>query len=134
MVSIKLQMNIANMLLIDIAQQLFICINALINIGDSITQALEYVRNFDAYFDKHMAMEHHVKSKRRAAYCQFYNIGKMSKYQDYQSSVQLIRALVHSHTYFYCALLTRLPKYIKTSTHCSKHDNQQLHFFPKHCD
>ena len=93
-------------------QQLAKCTNMAINIGGNETHTLNCVRNLGAYFDKHMTMEHHVKSKYRAAYAQLYNIGKVSKYLDHQSAETLINALVHSHIDYCNALLIGLPKYL----------------------
>ena len=71
-------------ILISIPHQLAKCINMTINIGDKEVHALNCVRNLGAYFDKHMSMEQHVKSKCRAAYAQLYNIGKVRKYLDHR--------------------------------------------------
>ena len=48
-------------------QQLAKCTNMAINIVGNEIHALNCVRNLDAYFDKHMTMEQHVKFKCRAA-------------------------------------------------------------------
>ena len=74
--------------------------------------ASDCARNVGAYFDKHMSMEQHMKSKCRAAYAQLYNIGKIRKYLDHQSAEKLIHALVLSHIDYCNALLIGLPKYI----------------------
>ena len=59
-----------------------------------------------------MSLEEHVKFKCSAAYAQLYNIGKIRKYLDQQSTEKLIHALVHSHIDYCNALLIRLPKYL----------------------
>ena len=57
-------------------------------------------------------MEHHIKAQCRAAYAQLYNIGKIRKYLDQNSTEKLIHALVHSHIDYCNALLIGLPKYL----------------------
>ena len=64
-------------ILIGSPQQLAKRTNMAINIGDNKIHVLSCVRTFGAYFDKHMTMEQHVKSKYRAAYAQLYNVGKV---------------------------------------------------------
>ena len=98
-------------ILIGTPQQLAECTNMAINIGGNEIHALNCVRNLDTYFDKHMTMGQHVKSKCRAAYAQLYNIGKVRKYLDHQSAEKLIYALVHNHIDYCNALLIGLPKY-----------------------
>ena len=70
MVSMKLKMNDAKTeyILIGTKQQLAKCQNKSIKIGQSDIQAADCVRNLGAYFDNHMSMEHHIKTKCRAAY------------------------------------------------------------------
>ena len=63
------------------------------------------VPNLGGYFDKHMSMEEHVKFKCRAVYAQLYDIGKIRKYIDQQSTEKLIHALVHSHIDYCNAIL-----------------------------
>ena len=99
-------------ILIGIPQQLAKCTNMTINIEGNEIHALNCVRNLGTYFDKHVTMEQHVKSKCRAAYAQLYNIGKVRIYLDHQSEEKLIHALVHSHTDYCNALLIGLPKYL----------------------
>ena len=99
-------------ILIGIPQQLAKCSNMAINIGGNEIYALNCVRNLDAYFDKYMTMEQHIKSKCKAAYAQLYNIGKVRKYLDHQSAKKLIHALVHSHINYCNVLLIGVPKYI----------------------
>ena len=77
-------------------QQLAKCNKKSINIGDINVNASDCVRNLGACFDKHMYMEHNFKAKCRAAYAQLYNIGKIRKYLDQNSTEKLIHALVHS--------------------------------------
>ena len=62
--------------------------------------ASDCVRNVGAYFDKHISMEHHIKSNFRAAYVQLYNIGKVRKYLGQQSAEKRIHALAHSHIWY----------------------------------
>ena len=81
-----------------------------INIGGIEIHALNSVRNLGAYFDKHITMKQHVKSKCRAAFAQLYNIGKMKTY--HHSAEKLIHALVHSHIDYCYALLIGLHKYL----------------------
>ena len=49
--------------LIGTPQQLANCTNMAINTGGNVIHALDYVPNLGTYFDKHMTMEQHVKSK-----------------------------------------------------------------------
>ena len=114
MEAMKLKLNYSKTeyILIGTPQQLAKCTNMAISIGGNEIRALNCVRNVGAYFDKHMTMEQHVKSKYRAAYAQLYNIGKVRKYLDHQSAEKLIRALVHSHINDCNALLIGLPKYL----------------------
>ena len=104
---LKLTHSKAEYILIGTPQQLTKCTNMAINI-----HALNCVRNLGAYFDKHMTIEQHIKSKCRAAYAQLYNIRKVKKYIDHQSAEKLIHALVHSHIDYCNALLIGLPKYL----------------------
>ena len=108
---LKLNHSKTEYILIGTLQQLAKCTNRAINIGGNDIHALNCVHNLGAYFDKHMTMEQHVKSKCGAAYTQLYNIGKVKKYLDYQSAEKLIHALVHSHIDYCNALLIGLPKY-----------------------
>ena len=93
-------------------QQLATCTNLAINIGGNEIHALNCVRNCGAYFDKHVTMEQHVKSKCRAAYAQLYNIGKVRTDLGHQSAEELIHVLVHSHIAYCNALLIGLPIYL----------------------
>ena len=83
-----------------------------IDIGGNEVHALNCVRNLGVYFDKHVTMERHVKSKCRAAYPQLYNIRKVRKSLDHQSADILIQAQDHSHNDFVYSLLIGLPKYL----------------------
>ena len=114
MVGMKIKLNNSKTeyILIGTRQQLAKCINMTIDIGGDEVHALNCVRNVGAYFDKHMTMEQHVKSKCRAAYAQLYNIGKVRKYIDHQNAEKLIHTLVHSHIDYCNALLIGLPKYL----------------------
>ena len=102
----------ATKILIGTRQQLAKCNNPSITIGDSIIEASDCVRNLGAYFDKHMSMAQHIKTKCRDAYVQLYNIAKIRKYLDDCSAEQLIHALVHSHIDYCNSLLVGLPKYL----------------------
>ena len=75
----KLKLNHSKMeyILIGTPRQLAKCTNMAINIGGNEIHALNCVRNLGAFFDKHMTMEQHVKSKCRAAYAQLYNTGNI---------------------------------------------------------
>ena len=107
---LKLSHSKTEYILIGIPQQLPKCTNMAINIGGNEIQSLNCVRNLGAYFDKHMTMEQHVKSKCRAAYAQLYNIGNVRIFLDHQSAKRLIHALVYSHIDYCNALLIGLPK------------------------
>ena len=109
---LKLNHSKTEYILIGTPQQLAKCTNMAINIVGNNILALNYVRNLGAYFDKHITMEQHIKSKCQAAYAQLYNIRKVKKYLDHQSAEKLIHALVHSHIDYCNALLIGLPKYL----------------------
>ena len=108
---LKMNNSKTEYIVIGTPQQLAKRTNMAINIGANEVHELNCVRNLGAYFDKHVTMEQHVKSKCRVTYEQLYNIGKVRKYLDHQSAVKLIHALVHSH--IDCnAFLIGLPKYL----------------------
>ena len=60
---LKLKHSKMEYILIGTPQQLAKCTNMAINIGSNDIHALNCMRNLGAYFDKHMTMEQHVKSK-----------------------------------------------------------------------
>ena len=107
---LKLNHSKTEYILTGTPQQLAKCTNMAINIVGNEIHATNCVRNLGAYFEKHMTMEHHVKSICRAAYAQLYNIGKERTYFNQQSAEKLIHALVHSHIDYCNALLIGLPK------------------------
>ena len=109
---LKLNNSKTEYILFGTSKQLAKCTNTAINIGGHEVHAQNCVRNLAAYFDKHMSMEEHVKFKCRAAYAQLYNMGKIRKYLDQQSTEKPIHALVHSHIDYCNVLLIGLPKYL----------------------
>ena len=91
-------------------QQLAKCNNVGLTIGDSTVASSDCVRNLGSYFDKHMSMEVHVRTKCRDAYAQLYNITKIRKYLNFESAERLVNALVHTHLDYCNALLIGLPQ------------------------
>ena len=83
-----------------------------VQIGDSVIETTQQVRNLGVIFDSLCGLEKHISLVCRNAYYQIRNIGTIRKYVDQKTTQTLVHAYVTSRLDYCNSLLYGLPKHL----------------------
>jgi hypothetical protein len=106
---LKLNDDKSEFMIIGTPQQLTKVTKSPMQIGNFDVEPKQSARNIGGVFDSHMNMHAHVDSLCRSAWYHLYNIGRIRKYMDMQSTERLVHAFVSSRLDNLNSLLYGLP-------------------------